>query len=98
MVRMPAPASHPQFEKLFIYSVSRNQSLAQLANQALETQISKNRVFMASLMARMPVWLQVAFVDNVRHNKTAISRLFVRDLRKITPHDDVVYEIDSLRN
>lgn len=87
---------HPKFEMLFFYAVSRNQALAQLANGVLEKQMAFTRENMAYTLARLPIWLQMAYVEGARANPNPNVGLFLGDLKKLTAHKEVVEEIEAV--
>lgn len=87
---------HPKFEMLFFYAVSRNQALAQLANSVLEKQMAFTRENLAYTLARLPIWLQMAYVEGARANPNPNVGLFLGDLKKLTAHKEVVEEIDAV--
>lgn len=88
---------HPRFEMLFYYAVSRNQAMSQLAGAVLEKHMAYSRENLAYALARLPIWLQMAYVEGSRTNPNPNVGLFLGDLKKLTAHREVVEEIDSLR-
>lgn len=97
LAQYPASVTHKNFVQLFYYSVSRNQLLSKLAQEALKPQLKKHRVYLATTLARMPAWLQLSFIENMKYDLNRDRKLFASDLRKISINDDIIYEIDSLR-
>jgi len=93
----PVSVSHPQVEHLYYYSVSRNPALAELAMQVIEQYPASDRATLAWTLARMPVWLQLSYIENVRRKTTASTGLFLAELRRITSQPEVVEEIDDVR-
>lgn len=92
----PAPINHPQYEQLFKYGVSRNMTLSALANAAIESDMVQQRGQMALTLARMPAWVQVAYVENARRQRSTQVDLFLGELRRISRLDDVVSEINEV--
>lgn len=97
MTRRPPAISHPKFGQLFLYSASRNQSLAELANAVLDGFYGKNNETLAMLLARHPVWVQVAFVEGTRQRMTGALGVFLDTLKETTAHEEVVEEINEIR-
>ena len=91
------PISHPRFEHLFFYVVSRNASLSDLARIALQKYMPKDRDQLAYTLSRLPVWIQVAFVEGTREQMNANIGLFLSELKGVTSHREVVEEINALR-
>ena len=91
------PVTHPKFDHLFLYAVSRNLGLAELARKVLEKEMGMSREHLAFTLARMPVWIQVAWVEGSRDNLSPNLGLFMAELKKATSHAEVVDEINSLR-
>lgn len=91
------PIEHPKFEHMFLYAVSRNAALKDLASSALEKYMSQNRDQLAYTLARLPVWIQLAFIEGTRDRMNAVLGLFLSELRGVTAHKEVVDEINGLR-
>lgn len=94
----PVSTSHPKYSHLFIYSVSRNQVLKEMANLVLERQLPQYREQMAFTLARLPVWIQVAYVEGIRENLNTNVNLFLAKLKTVTAHKEVLEEIDDLKD
>ncbi len=95
MQKSPPSIHNPKFQQIFVFAVARNQSLSEMAAGVLESQFTRNRRYLAALLARTPEWLQIAYVEDAKHDMTAHKKLFLTDLRNTTPHEDVVFEINS---
>lgn len=91
----PAPISHPNLESLVFYSVSRNIAMADLAQAALEVYLPRDRAQLAIMMARLPQWTQIAFIESVRRRKSPAVTLLLSELKKISSSRDVVEEVDE---
>lgn len=92
----PAPVHHVHYEQLFFYGVSRNMTLATLANAVIESDMAQKRRELALTLARMPAWIQIAFVENARRQHSTQVDLFLAELRRISRLDDVVSEINQV--
>lgn len=97
LAKYPPTVTHQNIIQLFHYSVSRNQLLSHLAQSALKPQLKRHRTYLATMLARMPAWLQISFVENLKYDMSRDRKLFASDLRSVSVNDDVIYEIDSLR-
>jgi hypothetical protein len=91
-----APLSNPNSEHLIYYAVSRNNALADLAQQAIESYLPKDRAQVAIMMSRMPQWVQIAYVESVRRRKTPAVALLLAELKKITSSSDVAEEVEEV--
>lgn len=91
----PIPLSHPGVPSLFLFSVSRNRALADMANAVLEKHIPENRATFATLLSRLPVPVQVAFIENSQREMTANMRLLLSDLKEIEQHREVIEELNA---
>ena len=91
------PLGHSEINHIYIYSVSRNNALAELAFGAIERMVAQNRTQLAFGLAKMPVWIQVAFIENSREKLDNTLGLFLTELKQVTSHSEVVEEIDALK-
>jgi hypothetical protein len=91
------PVNHPGFSHLYLYAVSRNQMLAEMAQAVLEKQLGGSREQLVYALARMPVWIQVAYIEGTRMNPNPNVSLFLDDLKKLSAHKEVIEEIESRR-
>lgn len=96
-VEKEAPLGHPRFEHLFLYAVSRNTALAELSSSVLEKYMTDERDQLAYTLARLPVWVQLAYVEGTRDRMNANLGLFLGELKVVTAHKEVIEEIVSLR-
>ena len=96
MAAVHPPLDHPKYEHLFFFAVSRNQGLAELARIVLEDGYANDRARLAFTLARLPSWIQVAFVEGVRRNLNPNVRGFLAELRKLTVQDDVLEELKNI--
>ena len=72
----PAPVNHRHVEFLFYYSISRNQALAELGQQALSAYLPENQKALAITLGRLPGWIQIAFVERMKRTMTPVLSLF----------------------
>lgn len=96
--RNPLVVNHPRVEVLFMYAVSRNQALAEIANVVLEKNFAYHREALASTLARLPVWVQVAYVEGSRKQTDSNVPLFLDQLKRVSAHKEVIEEIESSTN
>ena len=96
LLSFPADVTHPRFEHLFLYSISRNNALADMSRKVLVSYLPVNNSHLALLLARMPNWVQVAFVEGSRRQLNPQISLFLRELKKTTSQREVLEEIDHV--
>ncbi len=89
----PASINDQNFSVLFFYAVSRNRSLAELAQTVLQKHMAEDRETVALMLSRMPRWTQIAFVDDIRRQSSPYKATFLAELKQLTPHKTVVEEI-----
>lgn len=97
MTVVPASINHPHFSHLFLYAVSRNQGLADLAHIVLERSVGSHTQYLAILLSQLPDWIQVAYVESARQRMSPTVQTFIAALKEATPHTTVVEEIQSVR-
>lgn len=90
------PLEHPRFDHLFLYAVSRNAALSELASLVLEKYMANQKDQLAYSLARLPVWIQLAFVEQTKEKMNAVIGLFLTELKGVTAHREVVEEIAAL--
>jgi hypothetical protein len=95
LIENPLPISHPGVPSLFFFAVSRNRGLADMANAVLEKQIPEHRTSFAMILARLPVPVQVAFIENSQREMTANLRLLLQDLKDVAQSKEVIEELNS---
>ncbi|MFK7823435.1 MAG: hypothetical protein AB8G05_04730 [Oligoflexales bacterium] len=96
LLNFPVEVTHPRFEHLFLYSISRNNALAEMARKVLISYLPNNNSHLALVLARMPNWVQVAFVEGSRRQLNPQTSLFLRELKKTTSQREVLEEIDHV--
>ncbi len=93
----PPPSSSPRIETLFFYSISRNNALGEMARDILEKYLPKDSEAFAFALARLPSWMQIAFIERSSKRLTPVMSLFLDDLKKISADKDVIDEISGLK-
>jgi hypothetical protein len=96
LTQVPASINHPHFNHLFLYAVSRNQGLADLAHVVLERAVGNHTEYLAVLLSQMDDWIQVAYVESARRRMSPSVQAFILALKEATPHPSVVEEIISV--
>ncbi len=66
-----------------------------MANAVLEKQIPENRQSFAVILARLPVPVQVAFIENSQREMTANLRLLLNDLKDYSQNKEVIEELNA---
>jgi hypothetical protein len=97
LVRLPPSMANPNFPHLFFYAVSRNNGLAELAQNVIEGYVPTNTEYLAQILARHPSWVQVAYLEGARTRMNPKVSLLLSELRKVTAEQDVVNEIDEIK-
>ncbi len=93
----PPPVSNARMETLFLYTISRNNALAEMARDVLEKYLPKHSEAFAFTLSRLPSWMQIAFVERSSKRLTPVISLFLDDLKKVTIDKDVADEISGLK-
>ena len=91
------PVAHPQIGKIFAFSISRNRALADMAVLLLENNISSYREEFVYALAKEPMRIQMAFIENAVRSPTSNIKLLLTDLRGVTAFSEVREEINSFR-
>ncbi len=97
MLGYQASVTHPKFQHLFLYSISRNVALKNIAREVIETYVPQHKEYLAIVLARMPTWIQLAYVEGSRHRMTPVARRLLSELKRVTPEKAVVDELKSIR-
>lgn len=95
--RYPPELGRAGFEQLFAFAVSRNSAFADHAQVVLEAYVPQNTEVIGQLLARQPVWLQMAFLENTRRGMSTKLRMILSELKKATAEVDVAKEIEEIR-
>ncbi len=91
------PVAHPEAGKMFAFSISRNRALADMAVLLLESNIPSYRDEFSYILAKQPMSIQMAFIENVVRNPTTNIKLLLSDLKSVTAFSEVREEINSFR-
>lgn len=83
---------------LFYYAVSRNTALRELAMPVLEKLMIVDDIAMAERLSRLPLEVQVAFVEHQRSNSNPVVGVFFSKLKTVTPHREVIQDINGIKN
>lgn len=89
------PINHRHVDKLFLYAVSRNQALSEYANSILEKNFPRYKEELALALSRLPVSIQVAFIEGTRRETNTNLNVFLSQLRKVSGHREVIEEIEA---
>ena len=89
------PLFHPKVGSLFLFSISRNRALAEVATEVLEKETGRYSFELALILARLPQWIQVAFVESQKGEQSTKVGVLLGHLREITPSKQVIEEINS---
>jgi hypothetical protein len=93
----PPPVSNPRIDTLFLFTISRNNALAEMARDVLERYLPRHSESFAFSLSRLPAWMQIAFVERSSNRLTPVISLFLDDLKKATVDKDVIDEISGLK-
>ncbi len=93
----PVATAHPNYDQLFLYAVSRNNALAELANMVLLNSFPKYRESMAMILARLPTWIQIAYLEHARRNMSPEVSQFLVALRQVSSQSQVLEEIGEIQ-
>lgn len=93
----PPNLANAQFDHLFLYAVSRNTGLAELAQLTLENFVPAHTDLVAMALARHPAWVQIAYLENARRRMNPKEGLLLSELKKVTSERDVIEEIDEAK-
>ena len=96
MASYPPPTTDPYYEQVFLFAVSRNPALSELANGVLRQSFSRGREGVAAVLARLPSWIQVAYLEYARRNLSPEMNQFLLALKERSSQEQVVEEIDEI--
>ncbi|MEZ4742171.1 MAG: hypothetical protein R3B45_06970 [Bdellovibrionota bacterium] len=97
MVAVPPKISHPRFEHLFYFAISRNTTLSELSRRLIMSYLPNHAALVARHLARLDNWVQIAFIEGSRRNMTPVLGGMFSELRKQSSAKDVIEEIDAIR-
>lgn len=86
---------HDLVSHLYLYAVSRNTALRELAIPVLEKLMIIDDIAMAERLSRLPLEVQVAFVEHQRSNSKPVIGVFFSKLKTVTPHQEVIQDING---
>lgn len=92
----PVPVAHRDFPQIFLYSVSRNQGLAEVAAMVLDNLMPQYKEILVTTLVQQPAWIQMAFVEDAKRRKTPNLAFFLSELKDLTVHEEVSQEIEEL--
>ena len=81
----------------YMHSQFRNRALADMAVLLLESNIPSYREEFVFALAKEPMSIQMAFIENAIRNPTSNIKLLLSDLRGVTAFSEVREEISSFR-
>jgi hypothetical protein len=93
----PPNLANAYFDHLFLYAVSRNTGLAELAQLTVENFVPAHTDLVAMALARHPAWVQIAYLENARRRMNPKEGLLLGELKKVTSERDVIEEIDEAK-
>lgn len=96
MTAFPPRISHPKIDALFLFSISRNAALSEMSRQVISGFLPEHASAMASVLVRLPPWVQLAYVEGVRRQYSAVLGLFLAELKKVSAQKEVIDEIDQV--
>jgi hypothetical protein len=96
MMKYPPNQNQALIETIFYYAVSRNSGLSDLALNLVEALAVKNSVGMAMSLARMPVWVQISYIEGSRRNMSAAKRNFLTELKRVVAQSEVLEELGEI--
>jgi hypothetical protein len=96
MKEVPPPVTHPRFEALFLFSISRNTALNELARSVLGTYLPRESETLSIILSAQPSWVQLAYIENARRDFTPALGLLLSELKKRTAQKDVIHELNQV--
>lgn len=97
LMNYPVSTNHPKYDQLFLYAVSRNNALAELANMVLNNSFPRHRESMAVILARLPAWIQIAYLEYARRNMSPEVSQFLAALKMVSAQSQVLEEIGEIQ-
>lgn len=93
----PIPLGHPNVSHLFMYAVSRNTGLSEMARDVIESQLPEFKEQMVHALASLPMEVQISFVEGTRRQPSSNFRILMSQLKLSTRYHQVVEEIDAIK-
>jgi hypothetical protein len=97
LIQTPPPVSHPKFDHLFLFAMSRNTAFAELSRNVILTYLPRHSKLLARRFSQLPNWIQVAYIEGSRERLNPTMGLFLQDLRRLSAQKEIVEEIDSIK-
>ena len=92
----PLPVADSKVSHLYLYAVSRNNALSEMARAVLDRQIPSYKDQLLYYLSRQPLEVQMAFVEGTRHSPSANIKLMLNDFKTMTAFREVEQEIESI--
>ena len=86
---------HPNYEHLFSFAVSRNQSLSNYAIRVIEKASREHRAYLAQILARLSTQVQLAYIEKVIRTESNQTRSFLMELKSVSSKAIVLKEIED---
>ena len=97
LIKSPPSVGHPRLDTAFYYSISRNPGLGDLGASLVDVLASRDQRGMAIALSRLPVWTQVAYIENARRNMSSTRRVFLSELKRTSPQAEVSEELGEIK-
>ncbi len=92
----PLPVADPKVAQLYLYAISRNNALSDMARAVLDRQIPAFKAQMLHYLSRQPMEVQMAFVEGTRHSPSPNIKLLLSEFKSMTAFREVEQEIESI--
>ena len=97
MQKYPPQVSDPNIDVLFLYTLSRNNALAENAFDLLNKFYGDYMEVLSLKLSRLSEWVQICFVEQMREKINTTTRRFLLSLQNNTPYPTVSDEIKDLK-
>ena len=97
MQKYPPQVSDPNIDVLFLYTISRNNALAENAFDLLNKFYGDYMEVLSLKLSRLSEWVQICFVEQMREKLNTTTRRFLLSLQSNTPYPTVSDEIKDLK-
>lgn len=97
LIKLAPPEGHPRIEIVFYYAISRNPGLSELGTSLADVLAMKDQRGTAIAMTRIPTWAQIAFIESARRTMNPTRRVFLSELKKISPQAEVAEELSEIQ-
>jgi hypothetical protein len=92
----PPSIAQPEISSLFLYAISRNRPLAEMATTVVVSYLPSQTRSMALILSTMDSAVQMALIEQVRRNLNSELRLFLEELKSMTAKKEVMEEISAI--